>query len=598
LALALLVQWPYFDALFMEDDFDHASRAHRVWQGSDSWSEYLTTPHNEHWLPAWRLWLAVNLKLFGPMPQPWHLQIAVAQAWSAVCLYVLIRRYTGSIWSAVAAACLWSGAAIGGTESPLIWIAASHLTFGVAWLLTAMVCLSGINHSLSKLWAIGMGISVSLAILSMGTMWLFVPILGLQYWCAERPTNLSSREKAGWLACGLVPYLGLGIFQFAMVRSVVLIDNHDLPDNYLYAAGTHGTFALRDLLMSARLTANQFGIALAQLFNLPLADHATAVGIAASAVLVWLLAKSSSRLAVLGVALLAIGGYTWLVSFSRLGLSERDLLGQGRYIYLPTMFWTLGLGLLVGVALDAVSLTRWRWSGACLALGLLASMIFVQRNLAQSSSRDLTTIADRATGNPSRGAAIFSIDDALLVLNSWQRTSADGVPMRVVEIPIAPPGIVVLSDLLNFLGLNHDDGIEVVPGSLFTAADLQRVFLATEQSHARCASIWCENLQCSYDASQFLLALADQARQQGNPIRVPDLPIHFAPQNDALASRVLRYQFPEGLPGLEFVSRTVMPPQELIEFRSRLARIDNPVARAWLAALDLPSDLATAGKFP
>lgn len=195
LALVLLpvaVQRPYARLVHVEDDLDHLQHVADYFSGEKSLVRYLFTPVNEHLLPLWRGWYYVSWRLFGLEPTGWHVTVALIHGLSAAALFVVLRAYTGRLMASVFGAGLWAMAGFGGWDSPVCWIAASHLAFGVAWFLAAMACLTRYRNAGWR-WPALMAACMTLAVLAMSAMWALLPALVAQWWLLER------RPGEGWM---------------------------------------------------------------------------------------------------------------------------------------------------------------------------------------------------------------------------------------------------------------------------------------------------------------------------------------------------------------------------------------------------------------
>ncbi len=198
LLIALGSQWLYLSAGHVWDDLRHLHNIGEVLCGKSSWSRFLLTFHNEHFLPFWKLWYVGTWRLAGVSPEFWHLGIVFFHAMSALALGGTIRASGGSVLVSRLIALFWAIATIGGFDNPLIWIASSHFAMSTMWVLFACWTTASYLH-VAKNWKALLVIAfVSAAGLTMSAAVVFsvvVPLMAM--------SHLTATTRQKWQVVGL-----------------------------------------------------------------------------------------------------------------------------------------------------------------------------------------------------------------------------------------------------------------------------------------------------------------------------------------------------------------------------------------------------------
>jgi len=100
--VALALYYPTFRASFAYDDVDYFNAAAEHLSGRTPLASVLFRPQGEHFLPALRLLVAANARLFGADALVWRLLVFASHVVSALLLAGVARRYTASQAAAVA----------------------------------------------------------------------------------------------------------------------------------------------------------------------------------------------------------------------------------------------------------------------------------------------------------------------------------------------------------------------------------------------------------------------------------------------------------------------------------------------------------------
>ncbi|MBX7168131.1 MAG: hypothetical protein K1X74_17480 [Pirellulales bacterium] len=539
-AVMLLVHSHYWSAGPFFDDFDHRGMLREVDAGERTLPEFLFQLHNEHFLPAWKLWYFGMWRLSRHDFTVWHIAMSLAHLVSGLCLFVVLRHYLQHPVAAGVGTCLWLVAAIGGFENPLLWIGASHLSMALAWVLAAAACVTRLNRPRAALALAAMVACMALAVLTMGTTWLMLLALPVQVVLLERPasrTAAAPNRWRVWVGTWLATFVALGAWTLPMAAHTAGAD-----------AARRDPAALVEAL--ARACAN-LELAWSRLLigyrSVPdFARLATEVAIV-SFVLVGALIvlRASWRRLLAGFVL--VFPFVVLCQLARLSFPWQSVLDWGRYNYLPTL-----LGCIVAAEICEALLRRFQGTGRyvlALAITLTLTVATIrQLELARDSSELFNTIEQRIKSEVhSRRAAMQRLTE---------QARRQGRPVRMLEFPLAWPYLPYLSTLVDRLEDEVEGNVQVSIARAYTADDLAyaRQTLGALQGDP-VVDQWAQFLDKTAAAAQSLRA---RAAATGPPATVPNGTIAYSPTASLSVEEFLAIHYPGGLPGLKVVHRTAV----------------------------------------
>lgn len=338
--LCFQVQSHFFGSIPLSDDLHHLALVCRLHSGDISWFEYIMTPYREHFLPVWRAWYYITWSEVGVDPWLWHVGITTVHAFSAVCLFYILRRYLGNLVAAATGTLLWAVCSFGRMDNTLNWIAASHFTFGVAWMLAASACLTRFHSKRSLVWAAGMCVCLLTSIGSMGSMIILAPLLPLQYWLLERREDVDSVQFRAWLTAWGIPVVSLMLVQPALAGSSWSWTFGKVSELSLFGSFRRASAsmlnALGDLLPIWQLPSSLYDRRSLEQMTIT----AMACGLIAASLWFW------DRLNVRLIATFAlpIGLFVGLIHLSRTNVAQ--VMVSTRYDYLPTLIWCIVIASL------------------------------------------------------------------------------------------------------------------------------------------------------------------------------------------------------------------------------------------------------------
>lgn len=343
---ALLVGFPSFRVPHWHDDQIQLEAVARLVQGETGLVDYLLAPHNDHVLPLYRAWFLAAWRLFGIEPAPWHATIALFQAASGFALFALMRRFSDSAVIPLFASAAWAGAAIGGWDGPLCWIASSLQVPAGAALLAAMVCVTRAGSATSRAWGAAMGCFLALSVLWMGAMLVVLPLVPVAYALSERGTLGTRSLRRFWLAAGILPVLLVGVpvlLASSRARAKVAV-----PDPVPVVETSH-RFVLVILNSIAGLSGKSVDSGV-----IASVVHPTAGVLLASVLAAVLLRRRVDWRVPLLVGTLATV-MTLAALVARRSFPTEMLLSWGRYRYLPTLALIVGAAAILGGILSGSS---------------------------------------------------------------------------------------------------------------------------------------------------------------------------------------------------------------------------------------------------
>ena len=369
-----------FDGGFYYDDGYHLEQAEFISRGEISLTDYATRPHGEHLIPVWKVMFYGCWSAFGESSVAFHMFVAVLHTVSAFLLLGLIREYA-SERSAIIAAVLWAGAAIGGWDGPFLWIAASHLSVGVTFFLAAMLCVTRYRHDRSSLWAILMSVCLLTSLLTMGSLIVLTPVLVLQYLLFERQSAGAIQRDIRWLVGWAVPCVIVGILHLVWVVPAMEDLNRPPVDVWAGLQMLGGGYA-------------------ASSWNLLFwAGSAVTWGRLAGAILIAALMLGTDRRAQKLCLLFFSLSFCFsvLAYMARSGWVVEHVLMWGRYRYLPTLFWCVVLCLVIDQAWRNV-VDQWQQAAR---LGACCVLMFLRRCTAPNCVRCGDGLSADLRGSPS-----------------------------------------------------------------------------------------------------------------------------------------------------------------------------------------------------
>lgn len=423
-ATALTLQHCFFPVAYHSDDFDHLIGIHRVHFGGEPLARFIMTPHNEQFLPLWRLWYFVAWRVFGLDPTAWHLLITISHGLSAVFAYLLVERYAGRLGGLVTGF-LWAGTTIGTFDSPLMWIAPSHFAIAIFFHLASLAANRLASGPHWPVWTIVMSLALAAGLFTMGSTLPIALLLPLQRYWVDGTRRRPKRENALWFAAWGAPIIGAIISQIVVVtpRIHYLVDLVGPPD-WIKA------FNIEFLV---------FIVSLEHLLPWPLLS---AVG-SYAALVGFLLLLAFSRLK--GPALrftvasfLVMALYTFAACAARTHYETDRILGWGRYRYAPSLWWILAIGTGAGCAWHLIG-RRGRRAVAVFALIFLSGFLFQQSLQARSAADQLM----QSRGASGSADPLFHFLSAIENLN--RLAAANATTVTLPDIPLFNTDDIVLS---------------------------------------------------------------------------------------------------------------------------------------------------------
>ncbi|MBX7164781.1 MAG: hypothetical protein K1X74_00410 [Pirellulales bacterium] len=529
----------YFAAGPYYDDFEHRALLQQVARGDRSLGDFVWAPHNEHFIPLWRLWYYASWTWFRDFDPAWHVAMSAAHLAIGLGLFVLLRRYLSDPRAAAAGACVWLLAAIGSIDNPLLWISASHLSLGLAWIVGAMVCQTRCAGPRPRRWALALGVCMVGAVTTMGTLWLVTLVLPVQALLLERRTAHAPGDRArrSWpLAVWLVTFLVLGAWTVPL--AIAAPSAHHLPIEPAALVQAVGRACANFAVAWTRLWIGQRPIP-------PTAQLAmeTVLVLGLIAALAIYLRVNVRLLAVLAVLCLP---YTILVHLARLDIPAENVLDWGRYGYVPTLAWCGVLALLADRAA-----VRWAGRGerlrtalALAAVGALVWLAWVQVGLARSSGERFAEI-ERDIEKQVR-----EYQPAMMALAG--QGDRLGHPVRLLEIPLGRPHVPKLSTVVECLHRRIAGRVQVTCAERYTDDDFQAALAALRAAGSDPVLRQWETLEL--DAHRLAVTFRDNSRQGLQQSQTVEFEVD-SDQAFVFYRKFIAFHFPHGLPGVRIVLR-------------------------------------------
>lgn len=502
--LALYVQFPYRQAVHHNDEMYMLLESGLVRTGHHGFFAWLFRPYSGHQFIGWKLLYNLELSLFGLDPEPWHLVVCLFHASSALIVYAYLRRFLDGQLGPVVGALVWSGAAIGHWDNPLIWPAAACMSFSIGLLLAALFCADNMRTSPSRRWDVLLFLSVTASVVIWSVAWILMLLIPLQQLLISGDNWRAALKRLKW--SWQLPFAVLGLLQLnsTMPEAMASVsESHSLVWNVAYrtAAQLATTFSLLTfwnidqpptvgLPLKLTMVASFFAVTL--LINL---RHWR-----------WIVVVTTFSL------LYLVG-----VNVSRAGIPLEVALSWGRYAYLPMLTWSLLLGIFVhGVS---SRLRGWPSRGfGLLSIVVVSFYAFHQRQLAESTAREYRVVSGPAYAQrESNNEVLRAISELAVRL---------GTPVRLPEIPVnVPPVDRVIFPLSAYMNIWFPDGlpnIELVATEDWDIKDRKQVFGLLDSLARPDARIWGEALLALDQLDRQLTWLEALAKRQGVILRVPD----------------------------------------------------------------------------
>ncbi|MBX7168479.1 MAG: hypothetical protein K1X74_19235 [Pirellulales bacterium] len=587
--LPLAWQRPYWASRHAEDDLDHLLYLSQYLLGERSLLRYLLCPINEHLLPLWRLWYLGCWRIFGLDSTGWHVCVSLMHGLGAAFLFFVLRRATGQLLPALAGSSLWALAGVAGWDSPLSWLPASHLVFGITWLLGAMACLTQYRATRGWTWPLLMALCVLLAVGNMSAMWILTPALAAQWWLLERRPTDPWLPRGPWLWAWLIPFLVLGVVAVAAARGVFL-EVPPQPTGHDALAGVLRTVA------SWELTAENLVARRAEGDPQPRLPFRVAGGVVLVAGALFLAGPNRRFvLLVLGVVFV----YTVLVQTARSVMPAEYSLGAGRYAYLPVWGWCCVLAALVAHPwLRGTG--RFARIVATLLVAAAPWLAFQQFRVTEQVARETRYVIAL-----SANAFHQSVQLAGALAGMGRER---GQPVRVADFTwLQRPSRYTLRRLLAVAYPQGQAGITIVSGREWTAADLAdaQQLLARRNNPMRWT--WDGSLEAHRQVAAALSASENAAHRAGQTYTLVNSEVtiellvfvgrgavHPPRQHDPewrkanfqlLLSDYAKVLFPDGLRNVRLVEAGTLTPQQRAATLAQYATIEDPLMQQFAEQL-------------
>lgn len=559
--LAIVTHLPYLHAAHVEDGIHHLGSVGSVQMGESNLGEFLWSGWNEHLLPAWKLWYFTMWKVFGLQPMGWHVAVLVGHGVSAALLFFFLRHYLASTLAAAVGALFWAVASIGGWDNPLLWISASHLTFGFMWLLAAMCCVSGYHSPHSTRWALGMAACQTMAVFTMGALWVLTPILPVQYAILEHRRPLQIKRLRTWLLAWLVPFLMLGLLQtmFSISSRSPEIEAQWTPD----------------LLLGLVRAGAEFQISLFSLWLQPVGSEntlntvgAAVVGVVAIGVF-FLVPKINRRLLLVTFGLTMV--YTIVVHTMRAAYPDDRALIWGRYAYIPVFAWSAAMAALTALPQFRSS----KFDQRCLiSIVLLVLPFYVVRQYETARSTRFE-LNDTFSETYERWEAYQQIFRQLAAT-----AKEEDKKVQLTEFPLLIPPVITARQLYNVIDLGNDtEWISFVTPLEMDEENHQHALQLIKSIGNPQKDQWYSLLENTPQFSECLVDLSAVAAEHNQVAMIPNaitMPIYDEPLSIQAISDLLFY---EGLPRVEFIDMQDVTEKNASDLLTLLNEVPGPMAR-------------------
>lgn len=549
IAISLIANLAYFECGHVWDDLQHLRRIGEIETGRDSWWRFFTGYHNEHQLFLWKVWYAGTWRFFGVSPVAWHVMIALSQALGALGLYGTLRNIGLSLTSSLAAGCMWAGATIGGFDSPLIWIAASPLTFGVSWMLLAGWLASHATDNEGVLPRLGCATLVAASVATMSAMATLIPIVISGLWASK----LSKKPAAwiSWLTPVLIPVVVVLLMQFYMsINGFLKPPTGGGGEVSLAALGK--VLAVSGNGMTKTLSGIAFqNTTLAAIF-----------GVISMAVLIGLI-PDARRVALWILPPITV--YLVIVATARSDFPVEKFANMGRFQYLPIFASCSIVGVALGNGLELLKGHRARFATACIAL--IGIYMACQVNQARRS----VTLAGEVNA-PSEVPWKANI--------GLMRILAEGNSTTLPDIPV--PSRSFHQSLSGMVAYATDHGqipLKVRPWTEVSLTEIDGAIQMLRQLSTETSGDWAETLALGQAFREFFLLLADS----GSGMQLPNIQVPLPKTKPMLLSQIQHLVAPDVKETLRIVDQ--MTAKDIEVTCARLSSVDHPIAKEFLGML-------------
>ena len=601
LAISLSVHAPYLSAFPTNDDIYLQLEIGYVATGRMPLLDFICRDYNGQLFPLSKLLYYTAWRTFGLDVRPAHFAVLAFHALGALGLFQLLRRFGIERPAAAVGAILWSSAALGRWDNPLIWLCAGTIVGGLTWLTIALAAAVGRSVRPQSSHARGRGfcavlIATSASLASWSVMALLAPLVpwirrlsapvhnttaAVELRAANPTTTNRARSSRLWHLSWLAPLALFGLWQAAAAQGTV-------PEA-LTRNGTSSAVAPRvfEALLRAFMLLGQALsglIAGAADWSPPLA-----IGVGAALAVALLVATFRADSTSRRVAWLMLAGawfYLLVAALLRHDVARHEMLAWGRYRYVPSWAWSAVVAVALSPLLRNAGKAR-RRTFAVAAVVLLAVLVARQFHVAQTTAADFVRL--RGPFHNVYRAQQRLLAHLISVAVERQR------PLRIAQIPLdLPPVRDVQFPLSNFVALHYPDGtphVQVVMAERLQPADVQDALAVLHASGNPRAAQWADVLRQVVALQQLVEWLDRFARDSRQPAVLPrDWAVTFSvPFSSGSWSVPLAQFIADGFekppPHIVFADASPADHELLLRLAARLRGNQSPQASAWLKML-------------
>lgn len=550
-ALALLVEAPYFPLGFIGDDLDHLQLLARLQLGEVSLAHYLFKRHNEHVFPLWRMWYLTMWSAAGLGQAAWHVSVALAQAGGAAALWRMFLRAGVGPAAAFTGAALWAMFSVGSWDNPRLWIGATHLSLGVNLLLVATALAVCGRQWVSRL---GMSLFLVASLLTMSVLVVLAPMVLLLRWAIrwQRGETESRSSAWAWVICWMVSVL--------VLPGVIVLTREPQTSAPAGQIAISFQVPIHAALMHISAAGRMIGVTIGSQHRV-IASVIAASGVA---VLLGLAARTHWRwLVVLGATTFAYA--SGIAAARSWTYTLPDMLEAGRYGYVPALLvvalLTLGLDLLYTrvhwfqskpePSASTTALPPTRNLGPWAVTGVLGVLFFWAQIFQAQNAADQWMEVHRPT------MQLIAENQRLMHELASQSTGSSGRD-RVIGVPnllvINPPTVFTLREMRVIMQLPASS-LPIVSAEQLAESDFERLrpWLANHARQGAFAAqpiLWLQQLELARELRGLLLGCARCAANSSDPpIALPEIIVGRLPLQDRLS----RWNSSLFFPGLDQV---------------------------------------------
>lgn len=550
LGAAAFVQFPYLAARHSFDDMYLLLEAGLVRTGRAGWLDYLLRPYSGHQVFGWKLLYQLELECFGLEPAAWHIVTLTAHAASGFALFHWLRRYGVDGLAALAAAAIWSGAAIGRWDNPLQWPAAGCIVLATLLLQLAQLAAGPPNQSERPVGSpirrgrsagpILVTVLTGAAILAWGIMWILTLVVPAQLLLLDRARSSGRADWRRVLSAWLVPFVVLGYLELSAY----------LPQ----LGGALSTSEAGGLGQVPYRGTMQLATSLGQLVHWDVETAGTeAIG------------AKLTVMVLAGVLVVGVGWKEWrllaviwvvpIVYLVGVNLSRRDIpleaaLSWGRYAYLPTLAWCATLGVVlsgIGCAMPTGKGVRF-----VVCLAVVAASLIHQRSIAQFSATQYAWISrDQVERFQATRALLERLNDL---------AARARIEVTIPEIPVdVPPVEGVIFPLSAFVAVAFPDGLAhlQIANTTATEEDQLRSISLLRSEGSELAKRWAQSIEQVYPLQRAVGWLSEtvvaNAPKDGTAVRLPNLLLRVGGRDLELEQLMAASFGTATLPGLAII---------------------------------------------